>query len=310
MRSIRHFTALATFLFVVVIAGAQQPHRLQFNSVAELQQFLSYSDKRVPLISAHRGGPAKGFPENAIETFQHSILFHPLIIECDISLSRDSLLVLMHDNRLDRTTTGTGPVGDYSWSELQQLRLKDNTGDTTAFHIPLLDDVLHWGRGKVIFTLDVKRGVPYAKVIEAVRRTKAESSSVVITYNTNQAAEVHRLAPDLMISASIQNKEDLERLNNAGVPDNRLVAFVGVREADSTLYSLLHERRILCILGTMGNLDRQAVARGEQIYYGLVERGADILSTDRPAEAGEAIRPYMNKHRLHSKHIVAAGAVK
>lgn len=304
MRTVCHFITLVVFSAVVVTVAAQQPYRLQFASVTELQQFLSYSNKRMPLISAHRGGPAKGFPENALETFQHSILFHPLIIECDIALSRDSILVLMHDDKLDRTTTGTGSVRDYDWSELQKLQLQDNSGDTTAFRIPLLEEALKWGKGKVIFTLDVKRGVPYAKVIEAVRRTNAESCSVIITYNVNQAAEVYRLAPDLMISASVQNKEDLVRLNDAGVPDNRIVAFVGVREADSTLYTLLHERKILTIVGTMGNLDRQATARGEQVYYGLIDRGADILSTDRPVEAGEAIKPYIKEHQLQSRHIV------
>ncbi|MET0391774.1 MAG: glycerophosphodiester phosphodiesterase family protein [Chitinophagaceae bacterium] len=308
MRSLRSLLPLAVWLLLVTSAGAQQPHRLQFNSVTELQQFLSYSEKRVPLISAHRGGPEKGFPENALETFQHSILVHPLIIECDIALSKDSFLVLMHDNRLDRTSTGTGNIGDYTWKELQQFRLEDNAGDSTPFRIPLLDDVLRWGKGKVIFTLDVKRGVPYAKVIEAVRRTKSESCSVVITYSAGQAAEVYRLAPDLMISASIQKQEDLVRLNEMGVPDNRLVAFVGTREADSTLYRYLHDHKILCILGTMGNLDKQAVARGGQVYYGLAERGADILSTDRPVEAGEQLKKYSDDHGLHSRHIVLPAA--
>lgn len=304
MRTLRSVIPLFLLLLLAAVTAAQQAHRLQFNSVTELQQFLSYSEKRVPLISAHRGGPQKGFPENALETFQHSILAHPLIIECDIALSKDSFLVLMHDNRLDRTSTGTGAIGDYTWKELQQFKLEDTEGDSTSFRIPLLEDVLRWGKGNVIFTLDVKRGVPYAKVVEAVRRTKSESCSVIITYSADQAAEVHRLAPDLMISASIQKPEDLVRLNEMGVPANRLIAFVGTREADSTLYRFLHERKILCIVGTMGNLDKQAMARGEQVYYGLIHRGADILSTDRPAEAGEELSRYGLEHRLHSRHII------
>lgn len=303
MRNSRPFYWLAVLLLSVFTVKGQQASLLQFSTTAELQQFLSYSPNRIPLISAHRGGPAKGFPENALETFQHSTLFQPVIIECDITLSKDSVLVLMHDNRLDRTTTGKGPVGDYTYAELQQLRLKDNDGDTTTFRIPRLDDVLRWGKGKVIFTLDVKRGVPYAKVVEAVRRCKAESCSVIITYSADQAAEVYQLAPDLMISASIQSADDLLRLNGKGIPDNRLVAFIGVREGDAALYTLLHEHKILCILGTMGNLDKQAIARGDQTYYGFVERGADILSTDRAPEAGAILQQYRKDHQLHSVHI-------
>lgn len=300
MKFIRIISWSFIFVFSFLAATAQQQSPgLSFNTTQDLQQFLSYSKKRVPLISAHRGGPEKGYPENALETFQHSILFQPLIIECDISLSKDSVLLLLHDNRLDRTTTGSGRIGDFIYDELKKLRLKDNNGDSTPFRIPLLDDVLKWGKGKVIFTLDVKRGVPYSKVIEAVRRCKAEACSVIITYNADQAAEVHQLAPDLMISASIQNKEDLARLNDRGVPDNRLVAFVGVSEGSAELYELLHTRGILCILGTMGNLDKQAIARGEKNYYGLIERGADILSTDRPREAGEILKQYRQDNQLN-----------
>ncbi|SIN66416.1 glycerophosphodiester phosphodiesterase family protein [Chitinophaga niabensis] len=290
----RRIGIVAVLLLMVHIAGAQQ---LRFKTTKELQEFLSYSKVRYPLVSAHRGGPEKGFPENALETFRNSSLSQPLIIECDITLSKDSVLVLMHDNRLDRTSTGKGPVGDYTLKELQTFYLKDNNGDTTSFRIPTLDAALLWGKGKVIYTLDVKRGVPYAKVIEAVRRCKAESCSVIITYSADQAAEVSKLAPDLMISASIQKQEDLLRLNSYGVPNNRLVAFIGTREADAALYQYLHENKVLCILGTMGNLDKQAIAKGDRSYYEYVERGADILSTDRPHEAGAMLQLYIKSQK-------------
>ncbi len=271
---------------------------LSFRNVDELREFLTYSKRRYPLISAHRGGPEKGFPENAIETFEHSYQFQPLIIECDISLSKDSVMVLMHDNSLNRTSTGAGRLSDFTHEELKKFYLRDNGGDSTMFRIPTLEEALIWGRGKVIFTLDVKRGVPYSKVIDMVRRCKAEASSVIITYNADQAAEVYQLAPELMISASVRGKEDLERLNGRGIPDNRIVAFIGVTEAQPETYELLHSRGISCILGTMGNLDRQAVARGDNQYYEYISRGADILSTDRPKEAGEALKKYRLDNKL------------
>src|SRR5690606_25051382 len=68
-----------------------------FTGIEDLYRFLTYSEDRVPLVSAHRGGPDIGFPENAIETFQRAASKMPAIIECDIALSKDSVLVLMHD---------------------------------------------------------------------------------------------------------------------------------------------------------------------------------------------------------------------
>lgn len=266
--------------------------RLELGSVEDLYRFLTYSKQRLPLISAHRGGPEPGFPENAIETFERSASKQPLIIECDIALSKDSVLVMMHDDKLDRTTNGKGLLSSYTLKELRALYLKDNEGKKTAFRIPTLDEVLKWGKGKVIFTLDIKRGVPLDLVMDAVRRNAAASYAVIITYSASQAAQVHQIAPDLMISASIKTIDDLVRLSDYGIPDNRLVAFVGVSEPRAEVYKELHDHGIMCIIGTMGNLDNQAKARGDNLYYRLIEHGADIISTDRHNEAGAQLAKY------------------
>lgn len=278
-------------------------HHIKLGTVDDLYRFLTYTDKGYPLVSAHRGGPAAGYPENAIETFENSYRYQPLIIEFDVRMTKDSVLVLLHDETLDRTTTGSGKVADRDYPEVKKLYLKDPNGDTTSYRIPTLDDALQWGAGKVIFTIDVKRGVPYALLIDAIRRNEAAAYCVVITYNANQAAEVHQLAPDLMISASIRSRDDLLRLSDRSIPDNRLVAFVGTAEADPAVYRLLHDHGIYCILGTLGNIDKQAARRGDTVYTRLVENGANILATDRPREAGNALRAYRTAHQLSSKYI-------
>ena len=279
------------------------PRAIKTASATELYRFLTYTGNRYPLISAHRGGPAPGFPENAIETFENTYRYQPVIIECDVAMSRDSVLVLMHDETLDRTTTGSGKVSNLDYQELRNLYLKDNDGNTTSYRIPTLDETLQWGADKVLFTVDVKRNVPYALVIDAIRRNNAVPYSVVITYSADQAAEVHRQAPELMISASIGSSDDLLRLADRNVPDNRLVAFVGTSAAEPEVYRLLHDHGILCILGTMGNLDKRAATRGDTVYHQLIEAGADILSTDRPQEAGRVLHEYRNTHKLTSEFI-------
>lgn len=278
-------------------------HDIKLATVDDLYRFLTYNESRYPLVSAHRGGPARGFPENAIETFENAYRHQPLIIECDVQMTGDSVLILMHDETLGRTTTGSGNVADWDFSALRDLRLKDPDGNATPHRIPTLDEALQWGAGRVVFTIDVKRGVPYPMVIDAIRRNQAEAYSVVITYNAEQAAVVHQLAPDLMISASIHSRDDLLRLGDRNIPDNRLIAFVGTTDVAPAVYELLHNHGILCILGTMGNIDKQAAARGDSVYTRLVESGADILSTDRPLEAGRALHAYRTAHKLTSNFI-------
>ncbi len=302
MKQFNLLVIAACFLFFT--AGAQQKHQLSFNNAKELREFLNARKGTYPLISVHRGGPMEGFPENAIETFENATTHQPVVVEFDVALSKDSALVIMHDDKLDRTTNGTGLIGNYTYEELQQFRLKDNEGTVTSFKIPTLTEILNWGKHKVIFTIDIKKGVPYAKIIEAVRDTKSENNSIIITYNANQAAEVHKLAPDLMISASLRGKEDLQRLNKMGVPNDRIVAFVGVSAPDKSVYKYLHSKGITCILGTMGNLDKSAAANpGRQVYYKLVADGADILSTDEVLLSGRELDQYRADQKLSTKYL-------
>jgi len=192
---------------------------------------------------------------------------------------------------------------DHTLEELKDLRLKDQKDQVTKYKIPTLNEALAWGVGKVIFTLDIKPETPYELVVEAVRRAKADAYVIIITYSPNQAARIYSLAPDLMISASIRNASDLLRLNDRDIPDNRLVAFVGTREPDKSLVDLLHGHGIPIILGTIGNLDKQAAAKGNQVYSEYIERGADILSTDRPLEAGKSLKYYIAKRGIKSPFI-------
>jgi glycerophosphoryl diester phosphodiesterase len=254
------------------------------------ENFYSWTSDRIPMVSAHRGGPYPGYPENAIETFEFITEITPAVIECDIAMTKDSVLILMHDNTLDRTTTGTGSVQDYLWSELQELRLVDLEGTVTAYRIPTLGELLDWTPGKALLTLDVKRGVPFEKVIEEVQQSGTGTYAAIITYNANDARKVYELDSSLMISVGIGNREAYEAHRSLGIPDENMIAFVGVAEPDEAHYRFLHDKGIYCILGVLGNLDKKAEVKGDALYADFVERGADILATDRPVEAAAAIK--------------------
>lgn len=272
-------------------------------STEDLYQFMTFDEDRYPLVSAHRGGPTENYPENAIATFANVAKNMPAIIECDIRLSKDSVMVLMHDETLDRTTNAKGKVNTYTLKELKRLRLKDNSGDLTPYDIPTLEEALAWGKGKVIFTLDVKNDVPYAMISQAIQKHNAQAYCIIITYSANQAQAVYRTDPNLMISATIRNQKDMDLLTQKEIPDNLLVAFIGTRQADKVLIDRLHDHGIKTILGTIGNLDKQADSRGYQVYADYIENGADILSTDRPFEAHKALSYYIHKRGITSPYI-------
>ena len=286
------------YLFVAILTVACSSRTPSKTSGGNAAQYFGYqAGTSVPAnISAHRGGgDLNGYPENCLESFRYlskqiGLPARPVVIECDIDLTKDSVLVMMHDATLDRTTTGTGKLIDYTYAQTQQYRLKDNFGNLTPYKIPTLDQILRWGKGKVTYTLDVKRNVSFAKVVDMVHQTGAGAYVVVITYNAKDAALVHSLDPALMISVTIRNQAEYDRLHELGIPDNRMVAFVGVTEPPKELYSFLHQKGIACILGTLGNLDKQAAAKGDQVYKKFAENGADIMSTDRPLEVWQAVK--------------------
>ncbi|HEU0293153.1 MAG TPA: glycerophosphodiester phosphodiesterase family protein [Anaerolineales bacterium] len=73
-----------------------------------------------PLSVAHRGHSI-AYPENTLEAYRRAIELGVEMIECDVNITRDGTLVMMHDPTLDRTTTGTGRVSAVTWEEIQRL---------------------------------------------------------------------------------------------------------------------------------------------------------------------------------------------
>ena len=77
-------------------------HTININNREELTDFFRYEENNSPLISGHRGGARIGFPENCIATLENTLQYTPAIFEIDPRLTKDSVVVLMHDGTLDR----------------------------------------------------------------------------------------------------------------------------------------------------------------------------------------------------------------
>jgi glycerophosphoryl diester phosphodiesterase len=76
--------------------------------------------ERGPLVMAHRGG--KGlWPENTLYAFEQAVAMGVDVLEMDMHSTADGVLVVMHDDTVDRTTDGTGPVSALTLAELKAL---------------------------------------------------------------------------------------------------------------------------------------------------------------------------------------------
>jgi glycerophosphoryl diester phosphodiesterase len=252
---------------------------------------LRVTDQAV--VSAHRGGYGPGFAENAIETFAATVRRTPAMLETDVRMSADGVLVLMHDETVDRTTTGTGSVAGMSAAALTALQLEDANGSVVEARVPTLAAALAWADGRTVLQLDVKRGVPFPAVVEAVREARAQNRVIVITYSIDDAILVHRLDPTLMLSVSMDEVGDVEALAAAGVDLSRVIAFTGIRAPNPALYAALDALGIEVIFGTLGgagSFDEQFSAPGaEQGYVDLRDQGVQIFASDRALAAFAAL---------------------
>lgn len=205
------------------------------------------------LLIGHRGGPTRDYPENAIETLERTLKAGTRAMEVDIAETKDGRLVLMHDDDLDRTTTGTGPVADHTLAEIQELKLETGS-KVTDFRAPTLEAALDWAvKNNAILELDKKRAATYPPIIAAVRAAKAENNVLVITYTDEQAVDLHRLAPDLMITATVNSIAQFDDLVSRGVKPDRLLAWTGNVEPQPDLWSALAARGVESIFGTNGS---------------------------------------------------------
>ena len=246
------------------------------------------------LISAHRGGPSAGLPENAIETMDAVLTAIPAIMEVDVAASTDGVLYLMHDRTLDRTTTGTGDVSETDWATVQQLYLRDEAGWVTPYKVPTLRAALEWARERTMLQIDFKRTAPFADVVALIRETGNADNVILIAYTLEAAQQLHALAPEILISYSINSADDLAEVTAAGIPAERIIAFTGTRTVRPDLYRALDEQDVEVIFGTLGRspnaIDNLNDRYGtDERYAELGQGGVDVLATDRPREAARAL---------------------
>lgn len=241
-------------------------------------------------ISAHRAVSALDQPENSIAAIEATGLAIPnAILELDAVLTKDRQLVLMHDDTMDRTTTGRGRVADLTLAQVKQARLKASNGALTRAAPPTLGEALDAaGRVGAIASIDLKPAdgettVDLARaVIDQVRQSRAGNRVILITYNDADARAVAAMAPEMMISAGLSGVDNLSGLNPA-----QILAWTGTREERPALWRALREAGVEVQFGTLGaegvrRDDRYAADGDVSEYRDLVRQGVTVIATDTP----------------------------
>lgn len=142
---------------------------------------MKYFDTAKPRLFAHRG--ASGIlPENTLAAFRRGLADGADLLELDVHATRDGVVVVIHDADVDRTTSGTGPVGEFS---LERLRSLDAGA---GFEAPG-GDRPHLGRGHVIPTLkEVLEEFPGTPLNVEIKQREPDIEQLVLAVIDEAAA--------------------------------------------------------------------------------------------------------------------------
>jgi glycerophosphoryl diester phosphodiesterase len=157
-------------------------------------------------VIAHRGASGSA-PENTLAAFRKAVELGAGFIETDLQLSRDARLVALHDDTLERTTNGSGPVSSRTLEELRKLDAggwfggsgREEQAGFAGERIPTIEEILAFGREHEIgLFLEVKptgpSGAEHA-IVGALHACGEVPRSVVLSFSPSVLKRVRQLEP-------------------------------------------------------------------------------------------------------------------
>jgi len=201
--------------------------------------------KTAAIIAAHRGTARKqALSENSKQGLLALINHGTLIAEIDVAQTKDGIHFLYHDGVWDDDSTGQGAVAASLWNEAKTYLLNDTEGNLTSHNVIPLDDYLAIAENNIYLEIDFKSSADYRTVINMIRAHNMQDKVILIAYNNKQAERLAQLAPDMLISMSVRDKNDLDGYENNGINRENIAAWTGRDGPTQALASLLNNNGI------------------------------------------------------------------
>ncbi|MBC7922625.1 MAG: hypothetical protein H7Z75_16205 [Ferruginibacter sp.] len=283
-------------------------------------------DHREPgrLVAAHRGGAALA-PENTLSAFRKALALGAPLIELDVCHTKDSVVAVLHDATIDRTSNGTGRVVDYAYRDLLQFDFGSWFGPTYRNErIPTLEDVLRLVDGRAKLLIEIKKGDDFyprieKHVVDLIRKYRAEKWCTIMSFYDQILANVDRA--EAAGSRHLVNRYSGSRYSGSryvvGNQRPPVIRKYKVMVGKWPPFPAYYDDRVF----KLGEFDEQPGVQGITIYYQFLNRslvrrlkrkgydvyvwtvnepeamakirdlGVDALITDRPDKALELLRP-------------------
>mgnify|MGYP001629598611 FL=1 len=295
---------------LLTLAGCTgtQPDSAPENRAEALREQILSGDTTSVIVVAHRGD-WRYAPENSVAAIEHSIAVGVDVVELDLQLTKDSVLIVMHDATLNRTTTGKGRIDEWTLDSIRTLKLKNGCAIRTRHAVPTLEEALLTAKGRVLINLD-KADRYFDLVVPVLEKTG--TARQIIMKGSKPAAEVLALYGEYLDGIIYMPVVNLDRENAAELMDGYIA------ELKPAAYELLYARaddsamplrmrdelrgKALIWYNTLwdtlcgGHDDDLALENPDAAFGYLVDTlGARIIQTDR----AEYLLKYLRGRGLH-----------
>lgn len=163
------------------------------------------------IVYAHRGA-SEYAPENTLQSFYLGVQMGANGIETDVQKTKDGVLILFHDDTLERVTGAKGKVCDYTFDQLANLLVK--RGDKSDKIITLEEFLIKFGWKDLTFAIELKSSGVAKESIDLIKKYKVENKCIITSFNFQNLKEAFDYAPRLRIGYLVQkiDSEVLEQI--------------------------------------------------------------------------------------------------
>lgn len=246
------------------------------------------------IIVAHRGASAQ-LPENTMEAYRRAVELGADAIELDVHLTQDGQLAVIHDETLDRTTDGSGPVAAQTMDVLRRFDAGFNFADADGefpfrgkgMTIPTLPEVLAWLPEGIGLVVEIKAREAADATVEALRDAPVRRAGAVSVISFDEAAidRAHDLDPELATGYLLVPTQAFEpalrwAVEHGHIGVNPWEGDLGMDPAPALSQALAYGRRVGCYVVNDPERMQQLAAYG---LWGFV--------TDVPDVARAALGP-------------------
>ena len=253
------------------------------------EEFLDPGSK-VVLVAAHRAAHTV-YPENSLPAIQHAIDLGVDIVELDVKVTKDGVPVLMHDGKINRTTTGKGKPADYTLEELKKFNLV-HEGKVTEYHIPTFEEALKLVKGNIMVDIDLKTD-KLGPIIEVIKKAGCEDHVFFFDNDYNALQYVRDVNPDFML---MPRAYSYEMADSALVRFHPQVIHIDFKFYNQKVVDLIKSNDARVWINALGYIDPALGTEKEtEAMDKLLKYGANIIQTDRP----ELLLKALKKRNLH-----------